>query len=65
MRRKTRNVTLAIREDLYRDARRWAAHYDTSLSCAVSLILENLSDLARAVRLLRKETPHWGEDTNR
>jgi hypothetical protein len=62
MRTRTRNVTVAIPEHLYREARLWAARYDYSLSGAVGFILEHLSDLTRAVRYLDKENPHWGKD---
>lgn len=60
MQRTTRNITVAVREDLYRQARRWAAHYDLSLSAAVGFLLENLPDIATALRMLRKEDPNWG-----
>ena len=60
MRRKTRNITVAIPEDQYRQARRWAAHYDHSLSAAVGFLIENLPDLSRAVRYLKSENPNWG-----
>ena len=61
MRTPTRNITVAIPEHLYRQARQWAARYDYSLSGAVGFLIQNLPDIARAVRYLRKENPRWGE----
>ena len=63
--RKTRNVTLAVSEEGYRKARRWAAHYDFSLSGALGFLLENLPDIAAAVRKLRQEDPTWSNDSAR
>ena len=60
MRRKTRNVTLAVSEEGYRNARRWAAHYDFYLSGALGFLLENLAVISKAVRQINKDDPDWG-----
>ncbi len=59
MRRKTRNVTLAISEEGYRNARRWAAHFDFSLSGALGLLLDNLAVISKAVHQIHKDDPDW------
>jgi hypothetical protein len=47
---KTRNVTIAIDEDLYRRARVWAAERDTTLSTVVSVLLATVPTMARAAQ---------------
>ncbi len=61
MRVKTRNVTLAVSEEAYRDARRWAAHHDFSLSGSLGFLLENLAVISKAVRQIHKDDPDWGK----
>ena len=46
----TKNVTVAIPLDVYRNARIWAANQDTSLSAIVSYLLGNLDVLVRIRR---------------
>jgi hypothetical protein len=45
-----RNITVAVSDDSYRQARIWAAKNDTSVSAVVQELLFNLPGLARAAR---------------
>ena len=42
-----RNITVAVSDDCYRQARIWAAKNDTSVSAVVQDLLLNLPGLAR------------------
>jgi hypothetical protein len=44
-----RNITVAVSDDSYRQARIWAAKHDTSVSAAVQELLFNLPRLVRVV----------------
>jgi hypothetical protein len=61
MRVKTRNVTLAVSEEAYRDARLWAARHGFSLSGSLGFLLENLAVISKAVRQIHKDDPGWGK----
>ena len=45
-----RNITVAVSDDCYRQARIWAAKNDTSVSAVVQDLLLNLPGLARVAR---------------
>jgi hypothetical protein len=45
-----KNITVAISNQGYQDARVWAAEHRTSLSKTVAFILENLRDIPMASR---------------
>jgi len=45
-----RNITVAVSDDSYRQARIWAAKNDTSVSAVVQDLLLNLPGLARVAR---------------
>jgi hypothetical protein len=45
-----RNITVAVSEDSYRQARIWGAKHDLSLSAVVGELLRELPRLARVVR---------------
>jgi hypothetical protein len=45
-----RNITVAVSDDSYRQARIWAAKNDTSVSAIVQDLLLNLPGLARVAR---------------
>ena len=63
--RKTRNVTVAVTEKSYCEARVLAARHDVSLSYLVGFILENLPLLSRAITTLRAEDPNFGSEPKR
>jgi hypothetical protein len=42
-----KNITVAVSDDTYRQARIWAAKNDTSVSAVVQDLLQNLPGLAR------------------
>jgi hypothetical protein len=45
-----RNITVAVSDDSYRQARIWAAKNETSVSAVVPDLLHNLPALARVAR---------------
>jgi len=45
-----RNITVAVSDTAYRDARVWAARHDTSISAAVQYLIERLPRLPIAQR---------------
>ena len=57
---KTRNLTLAVSEEIYYNARLFAAERGMSLSQAVGFLLENLPAVTRAVRQMLEENPDFG-----
>ena len=58
--KRTRNITVCVSESTYHQARVWAARHRTSISAAVQFLLENLSDVSRAIHYLREEDPNFG-----
>jgi hypothetical protein len=52
-----RNITVAVSDDSYRQARIWAAKNDTSVSAAVQDLLLDLPRLARLVRSFNAGLP--------
>ncbi|MGA8730132.1 MAG: hypothetical protein WB608_15370 [Terracidiphilus sp.] len=46
----TKNITVTVPEQTYRQARVWAAERDTSLSAVVAYLLESLPGIHRAAR---------------
>jgi hypothetical protein len=52
-----RNITVAVSDDSYRQARIWAAKNDTSVSAVVQELLFNLPGLARAARSFAASHP--------
>jgi hypothetical protein len=52
-----RNITVAVGDDSYRQARTWAAKNDTSVSAVVQDLLLNLPRLARLVRSFNAGLP--------
>ncbi len=58
--KQTRNITLCVSESTYHQARVWTARHRTSISAAVQFLLENLSDVSRAIHYLREEDPNFG-----
>lgn len=55
--RKTKNLTLAITEQAYREARIHAAERNQSLSSFVQFVVEHLPQLTKAVSNLKGEDP--------
>ena len=49
-----RNITVAVSDAVYRDARVWAAQHGTSISATVQRLLEHLPTLERAPRAAGK-----------
>jgi hypothetical protein len=47
-----KNITIAVTDAVYHDARVWAARRNTSISATVQDILENLPILSRAMRAM-------------
>ena len=60
MKRRTKNLTLAISEETYYKARLYAVQRRMSLSAAVGFLLENLPAVSRAVHQLHEENPDFG-----
>jgi hypothetical protein len=52
-----RNITVAVSDDAYRQARIWAAKNDTSVSAVVQDLLLNLPGLARVARCFTAGLP--------
>jgi hypothetical protein len=52
-----KNITVAVSDDAYRQARIWAAKNDTSVSAVVQDLLQNLPCLARAARAFTAGLP--------
>jgi hypothetical protein len=52
-----RNITVAVSDDSYRQARIWAAKNDTSVSAVVQDLLLNLAGLARVARTFTAGLP--------
>jgi hypothetical protein len=46
----TKNITVTVPEETYRQARVWAAERDTSISAVVAYLLESLPGIPRAAR---------------
>lgn len=46
----TKNITVTVPEETYRQARVWAAERDTSISAVVAYLLETLPGIPRAAR---------------
>jgi hypothetical protein len=63
--KKTRNVTVAVSERSYYEARVHAARHSMSLSALVGFILEHLPLLSPAVKGLRAKDPKFGSDPAR
>ena len=49
-RHMTRNITVTVPEQTYRQARVWAAQRDTSISAVVAYLLETLPGITRTAR---------------
>jgi hypothetical protein len=60
--RKTRNVTVAVTEQAYWEARIYAAKRDKSLSSIVQFLLQHLPLLSKAVSNLLDEDPNFGSE---
>ena len=58
--RKTKNVTVAISERAYSEARVYAAQRQMSVSGLVQFHMENLPLLSRAIQNLIAEYPNFG-----
>jgi hypothetical protein len=52
-----RNITVAVSDDAYRQARIWAAKNDTSVSAVVQDLLQNLPGFARVARTFTAGLP--------
>jgi hypothetical protein len=52
-----KNITVAVSDDAYRQARIWAAKNDTSVSAVVQDLLQNLPGLARVARTFTAGLP--------
>jgi hypothetical protein len=48
--REVRNITVAVSDDLYRQTRRLAAEYDTTVTALVFYLLERLPDALNRAR---------------
>jgi hypothetical protein len=57
-----RNITVAVSDDSYRQARIWAAKNDTSVSAVVQDLLLNLPGLARVARSFTAGLPASATD---
>jgi hypothetical protein len=60
--RKTRNITVAVTERAYWEARVFAARKDKSVSGVVQFLLEHLPLLAQAIGNLLEEDPNFGSE---
>jgi hypothetical protein len=58
--RRTKNITTAISERTYNEARVYAVQRQTSVSALVQFLLENLPLLSRAIHRLIEENPNFG-----
>ncbi len=60
--RRTKNITVAVSERTYYDARLYAAGRRMSISATVQFLLENLPLVTQAVRKLVSEDPNFGSE---
>ena len=56
---RVRNITVAVSEDLYKQTRRLAAQYDTTVTDMVRFLLMTLPDAVQAARFPGGR-PQWG-----
>jgi hypothetical protein len=61
--RKTRNITVAVSNERYRKARKWAVEHDYSLSEAVAVLIENLEFFDSLARRHAHERPNCDATT--
>jgi len=63
--RKTKNITVAVTERKYHQARIYAASREMSVSALVEFLLEHLPLVSKAVRNLIAENPNFGSNPAR
>jgi hypothetical protein len=63
--RKTKNITVAVAERSYYEARVHAARHSMSLPALVGFLLEHMPLLSPAVKGLRAKDPKFGSDPAR
>ena len=63
--RKTKNITVAVSERSYFEARVYAARRSMSLSAFVGFLLEHLPLISPAVKGLVAKDPNFGSDPER
>ena len=59
-----RNITVTINDDVYRQARIWAAEHDTSVSAVVGHLLQTLQNIPRAARRFPAPLPPLPKPTS-
>jgi hypothetical protein len=57
--RRTKNITVAVTERAYWEARVFAARKDTSVSGLVQFVLDHLALLPEAIDFLQKKDPNF------